>query len=150
MARVGVGDDNSGDSSTPAFASSPVLASTIGSSSPKPGESTLISAASTICSTEIAAEVVGRWVESHGEDAVRDWRAEALQLAEWCADAWRVSVEGFLPGGSLSCVLAGMRTTGAPVVLKLLAPWAVAAIASEARALGAWDGMRGRGSGVDG
>jgi streptomycin 6-kinase len=89
---------------------------------------------------EIPAEVVGRWVDSHGEEAVRTWVADASRRAAWCADAWRVRTEGFVPGGSLSCVLSGRRADGSHVVLKLLAPWAVEAIASEALALSAWKG----------
>jgi streptomycin 6-kinase len=51
-----------------------------------------------------------------------------------------VSIEGFLRGGSLSCVLAGRRENGSPMVLKLLAPWAVETVAAEALALAAWRG----------
>jgi streptomycin 6-kinase len=86
------------------------------------------------------ADVVGGWVDSHGRKAVREWMIEAEKRAAWCAEAWRVSIDGFLPGGSLSCVLAGRREDGTEVVLKLLAPWAVEAIASEALALSAWRG----------
>jgi streptomycin 6-kinase len=89
---------------------------------------------------EIPAEVVGRWVDSHGEEAVRAWVADADKRAAWCAEAWQVSIEDFVPGGSLSCVLAGRRADGSRVVLKLLAPWAVEAIGSEALALSAWKG----------
>jgi hypothetical protein len=89
---------------------------------------------------EIPAEVVGRWVDSHGEEAVRTWLADAERRAAWCAEAWQVSIEGFVPGGSLSCVLAGRRADGSHVVLKLLAPWAVEAIATEALVLSAWKG----------
>lgn len=86
------------------------------------------------------AEVVGRWVDSHGDDAVRVWLVDAEKRAAWCAKAWQVSIEGVLPGGSLSYVLAGRRADGSRVVLKLLAPWAVEAIATEALALSAWKG----------
>jgi streptomycin 6-kinase len=89
---------------------------------------------------EIPAEVVGRWVDSHGAEAVRAWVADAEKRAGWCAEAWQVSIEDFVPGGSLSCVLAGRRADGSRVVLKLLAPWAVEAIATEALALSAWKG----------
>jgi streptomycin 6-kinase len=89
---------------------------------------------------EIPAEVVRRWVDSHGQDAARGWLAEAEERAAGCAEAWQVSIEGFLPGGSLSCVLAGRRDDGSRVVLKLLAPWAVEAIATEALALSGWKG----------
>jgi streptomycin 6-kinase len=89
---------------------------------------------------EIPAEVVRGWVDSHGDEAVRAWLADARKRAACCADAWQVSIDGFLPGGSLSCVLAGRRADGSRVVLKLLAPWAVGAIASEALALSSWKG----------
>jgi streptomycin 6-kinase len=61
-------------------------------------------------------------------------------LATSCEEAWRLHIEGFLPGGSLSCVLACRRADGVPVVLKLLAPWAAEAIGPEALALAAWNG----------
>jgi streptomycin 6-kinase len=89
---------------------------------------------------EIPAHVVARWVSVHGLTAVRAWRAEAHDLAERWARTWRVSVDDFMPGGSLSCVLAGTGEDGNAVVLKLLAPWASGAIACEARALAAWNG----------
>jgi streptomycin 6-kinase len=89
---------------------------------------------------EIPGDVVGRWVDSHGQDAVREWLADVESRAAWCAEAWQLNIEGFVPGGALSCVLAGRREDGARVVLKLLAPWAVEAIASEALALSAWTG----------
>jgi streptomycin 6-kinase len=89
---------------------------------------------------EIPAEVVGRWVDFHGRDAVREWLADAEKRAAWCSEVWQMSIEGFLPGGSLSCVLAGRRPDGSRVVLKLLAPWAVEAIATEALAMSAWKG----------
>jgi streptomycin 6-kinase len=89
---------------------------------------------------EIPADVVDGWVLSHGEPTVREWVADARARAARCAAAWRLRVEGFLPGGSLSCVLACQRADGSRLVLKLLAPWADAAIASEALALAAWKG----------
>jgi streptomycin 6-kinase len=88
----------------------------------------------------IPADVVAGWVRSHGEPAVKEWVAEARARAAWCADAWGLTIEGFLPGGSLSCVLACRRADASRVVLKLLAPWAVDAIAFEALALSAWKG----------
>jgi streptomycin 6-kinase len=87
---------------------------------------------------EFPAEVVDGWVDSHGVAAVREWVEEAKKRAEWCAEAWRLSIDGFMPGGSLSCVLAGRSDDGERVVLKLLAPWALDAIAYEALALSAW------------
>jgi streptomycin 6-kinase len=89
---------------------------------------------------EIPADVVAAWVRSHGEPAVREWVVDARSRAVLCADAWRLTIEGFLPGGSLSCVLACRRADGSPAVLKLLAPWAAEAIASEALVLSAWKG----------
>jgi streptomycin 6-kinase len=89
---------------------------------------------------EIPADVVDVWVRSYGEPMVREWVVDARARAEWCAEAWRLRIEGFLPGGSLSCVLACRRADGSRAVLKLLAPWADAAIASEALALWAWKG----------
>jgi streptomycin 6-kinase len=89
---------------------------------------------------EIPADVVNAWVRSHGEPAVQEWVVDARSRAAGCAEAWRLTIEGFLPGGSLSCVLACRRADGSRAVLKLLAPWAVEAIASEALALSAWKG----------
>jgi streptomycin 6-kinase len=87
---------------------------------------------------EIPADVVSRWMGLHGDDVVRRWLADAQVLAASCEEAWRLHIEGFLPGGSLSCVLA-CRGADSPVVLKLLAPWAES-IGTEALALAAWDG----------
>jgi streptomycin 6-kinase len=89
---------------------------------------------------EIPADVLDGWVCSYGEPAVKEWVAGAQARAAWCAEAWRLRIEGFLPGGSLSCVLACRRADGSRAVLKLLAPWAIEAIASEALALSAWKG----------
>jgi streptomycin 6-kinase len=89
---------------------------------------------------EIPGDVVDGWVCAHGEPAVREWVVDARSRAAGCAEAWGLRIEGFLPGGSLSCVLACRRADGSRVVLKLLAPWAVEAIASEALALSAWSG----------
>jgi streptomycin 6-kinase len=89
---------------------------------------------------EFPAKTVAGWVDSHGRAAVSDWVVDAKKRAEWCVEAWRLRIEGFMPGGSLSCVLAGRREDGARVVVKLLAPWAREAIASEALALSAWRG----------
>jgi streptomycin 6-kinase len=89
---------------------------------------------------KIPVEVVGRWVDSHGAEAVRAWVADAEKRAAWCAETWQLSIDGFFPGGSLSCVLAGRRADGLGVVLKLLAPWEVEAVSSEALALSAWKG----------
>lgn len=89
---------------------------------------------------DVPAEVVDRWVDSHGPDAVRDWLAEVHVLAGSCASAWRLSIEGVLEGGSLSCVLGCRRADGGRAVLKLLPPWAEGAIATEALALSAWGG----------
>jgi streptomycin 6-kinase len=79
-------------------------------------------------------------VRLHGEDVVREWLAEARMLAASCEEMWRLHIEAFLPGGSLSCVLACRRADGSPAVLKLLAPWADEAIGTEALALAAWNG----------
>ncbi len=84
--------------------------------------------------------MVSRWLGLHGEDVVRRWLVDVRVLATSCEEAWRLHIEGFLPGGSLSCVLACRRADGAPVVLKLLAPWAAEAIGPEALALAAWNG----------
>jgi len=89
---------------------------------------------------DISTEVVGRWVDSHGRDAVRVWLADTQERVAWCAHAWQLSIESFLEGGSLSCVLACRRADGSRVVLKVLAPWAEEAICSEAVALSAWKG----------
>jgi streptomycin 6-kinase len=89
---------------------------------------------------QVPANVVNRWVRLHGDDVVRQWLADARALADRCGEAWRLRIEGFLPGGSLSCVLACRRADGTPAVLKLLAPWAHEAIGAEALALAAWDG----------
>jgi streptomycin 6-kinase len=89
---------------------------------------------------EIPADVVSRWVCLHGDDVVRRWLADARVLAASCEEAWRLRIEGFLPGGSLSCVLACRRADGFPAVLKLLAPWAEESIGMEALALAAWNG----------
>jgi streptomycin 6-kinase len=89
---------------------------------------------------EIPVDVVNGWVRAHGEPAVREWVVDARSRAAWCAEAWRLRTEEFLPGGSLSCVLACRRADGSSVVLKLLAPWAAEAIAFEALALSAWQG----------
>jgi streptomycin 6-kinase len=84
--------------------------------------------------------VVGAWVDSHGRKSVDAWVADAHARAAWCSEAWGLTVDGFLPGGSLSCVLACRRWDGSDGVLKLLPPWAEAAIATEALALTAWAG----------
>jgi streptomycin 6-kinase len=89
---------------------------------------------------QVPANVVNRWVRLHGDDVVRQWLADARVLADRCGEGWRLRIEGFLPGGSLSCVLACRRADGTPAVLKLLAPWADEAIGAEALALAAWDG----------
>jgi streptomycin 6-kinase len=89
---------------------------------------------------EFNDEVVRGWIVSHGRVAVDRWLADAHARAAWCSAAWGLTVEGFLPGGSLSCVLACRRVDGVPAVLKLLAPWANGAIATEALALAAWSG----------
>jgi streptomycin 6-kinase len=84
--------------------------------------------------------VVSRWLGLHGDDVVRRWLVDVRRLAASCEAAWRLHIEGFLPGGSLSCVLACRRADGAPLVLKLLAPWAAEVIGPEALALVAWNG----------
>jgi streptomycin 6-kinase len=89
---------------------------------------------------ELPADVVERWVDSYGQDAVRRWLVDCRALAARCGEAWRLRIDGFLPGGSLSCVLACHRADGSRAVLKLLAPWAEDAIASEGLALAAWEG----------
>jgi hypothetical protein len=89
---------------------------------------------------EFPAELLDGWADSAGDAAVREWAIDAKRRAVWCAETWRLSIDGFIPGGSLSCVLEGRRAAGEDVVLKLLAPWAVDAIASEALALSAWRG----------
>jgi hypothetical protein len=89
---------------------------------------------------EIPADVVSRWLGLHGDDVVRRWLVDVRRLAASCEAAWRLQIEGFLPGGSLSCVLACRRADGAPLVLKLLAPWAAEVIGPEALALAAWNG----------
>ena len=89
---------------------------------------------------EIPADVVSRWLGFHGDNVVRRWLVDVRVLATSCEEAWRLHIEGFLPGGSLSCVLACRRVDGAPLVLKLLAPWAAEAIGPEALALAAWNG----------
>jgi len=80
------------------------------------------------------------WDELHGEDVVRQWLAEAETFVARCADVWQLRIEGFLPGGSLSFVLACRRADGTAAVLKLLAPWAQEAIGREVLALSAWNG----------
>jgi len=89
---------------------------------------------------EVPANVINWWMCLHGNDVVHRWLADSLVLAASCQQAWRLHIEGFLPGGSLSCVLACRRADGSPVVLKLLAPWAAEAIGPEALALAAWNG----------
>jgi len=76
----------------------------------------------------------------HGDDVVRQWLAEANVLAASCEEEWVLRIDGFLPGGSLSCVLACRRDDGSPAVLKLLAPWAAESTGAEALALTAWNG----------
>jgi streptomycin 6-kinase len=85
--------------------------------------------------------VVSRWIASQGREAVRAWLVEARTMARLCAESWGLSVEEFVPGGSLSCVLACRGRDGSAAVLKLLAPWAGNAIRSEALALSAWRGF---------
>jgi streptomycin 6-kinase len=85
--------------------------------------------------------VITRWIASQGPEAVKAWLAEARGMASSCAASWGLCIEEFLPGGSLSCVLACQRRDGSPAVLKLLAPWAHEAIGSEALALSAWSGF---------
>jgi len=89
---------------------------------------------------EVPVDALRGWVDWHGHAAVRDWLADVGARVAWCVEVWRLSVEGFLPGGSLSCVLACRRADGAGAVLKLLAPWADEVIATEALALSAWRG----------
>jgi len=89
---------------------------------------------------EIPSDVVGAWDELYGEDVVREWLAEAEELAERCENLWQLRIKGFLPGGSLSCVLACRQANGTAAVLKLLAPWAQEAIGPEVLALSAWNG----------
>jgi len=89
---------------------------------------------------ETPADVVSRWIGLHGDDVVRRWLVDAQALAASCEEAWCLHIEAFLPGGSLSCVLACRRADGSPVVLKLLAPWAAESIGTEALALAAWNG----------
>lgn len=91
---------------------------------------------------EVPVDVVSWWVCLHGDDVVHGWLAEARVLAAGCQAAWRLHIERFLPGGSLSCVLACRRADGTPVVLKLLAPWAGRSVGTEALALAAWNGRR--------
>jgi streptomycin 6-kinase len=86
------------------------------------------------------ASVMESWAAAHGRREAEAWLVDARQRARSCAETWRLEVEGFLPGGSLSVVLGCRRADGSPAVLKLLAPWAVDAIAHEALALSAWDG----------
>ena len=61
---------------------------------------------------ELPGDLVQRWIGLHGRSTVIEWMADARARAVSCADAWDVSVEGFLPGGSLSCVLACRRGDG--------------------------------------
>lgn len=89
---------------------------------------------------EVPVDVVSWWASLHGDDVVRRWLADARVLAASCGEAWRLHIEEFLPGGSLSCVLACRRADGSPAVLKLLAPWAAGSIGTEALALVAWEG----------
>jgi streptomycin 6-kinase len=89
---------------------------------------------------EVPDDVAGRWIELHGHEVVDAWLADVKALAARCAKAWSLNIEGFLPGGSLSCVLACRRADGTAVVLKLLAPWAHEAIRTEVLALSAWNG----------
>jgi streptomycin 6-kinase len=89
---------------------------------------------------ELPAEVVDRWAEAYGRRVAGAWVEDVERRAAWCAATWLLHMEGFVPGGSLSCVLAARRDDGLRVVLKLLAPWAVDVIGSEALALSAWRG----------
>lgn len=89
---------------------------------------------------DVPTKVREAWRAVHGDEVVAAWLEEARALADWCAEAWRLSVDGYLPGGALSCVLACRRADDSRAVLKLLPPWAYHAIASEAVALRAWRG----------
>jgi streptomycin 6-kinase len=87
----------------------------------------------------VPGDLVDKWSRLHGEQTVRLWLQDAQALAATCATAWQLRTEGFLSGGSLSCVFACRQGDDVPAVLKLLAPWAEA-IGTEALALTAWNG----------
>ena len=89
---------------------------------------------------EVPGDLVERSIGLHGRSVVIEWMADAGARAVSCADRWDLAVDGFLPGGSLSCVLACRRSDGSDAVLKLIAPWAGGAAVAEARALSAWGG----------
>lgn len=89
---------------------------------------------------KVPADVVGRWIDAHGKVLVERWLGDVRGEAGGCEEEWQLDIEGFLPGGSLNCVLACRRTDGSGAVLKLFPPWGVEAFAWEALALAAWQG----------
>lgn len=86
----------------------------------------------------VAPSVAQRWVAMHGPLA-RSWLNDLSELVASCVDRWGLRIEGPLPGGSVSVVVAANRD-GESLVLKLGAPWSEWSRA-EAAALAAWDGV---------
>lgn len=79
-----------------------------------------------------------QFVARHFGARGRAWLDQLPRQVERHTREWGLEVEGFLPGGLMSCCLVVTTTEGEAAVLKLGGPWTPAS--SEGAALAAWDG----------